>query len=173
MSVFEIIVHTLSLIASFATIIACIPIFIAFHSYLKNLLKGSRLLISTKFLYPTSDISKIEINLQNKTNRLFYITNLYLLIGETKFTILKQTHLNIDTPHPPIKIEPYQLITIEGACHITNDCDFNIPSKLIINVANKNFCYDIELLHNQLCHTNYCKNSNHRKRKYRNNHTDY
>lgn len=172
MSVFDIIVKSFSLAASIATIVACVPLFIAYANYRKNLLKGNRLVISTKFLYPIGDILKIEINLQNKTNRLFYITNLYLLIGENKFTILKQIHLNIDTPHSPIKIEPYQFITIEGVCHIVNNCDFNVPSKLVVSVVNKNFCYDIKLLHNQLCHTNYCKNSNHRKRKYRNNHTD-
>lgn len=159
--------NVLSICASIATIIACIPIFIAFISYLKNLVKGNRIIISTKFLKRFSNTPKIEINIQNKTNRAFYITRLSLLIGKIEIPILKQIHLNIDTPHSPIKIEPYQFISIDGFCHIANDSDFNVPCKLIISVANKNFFYDIKLLDNEQYNAHYCKHykSNNRNNK--------
>lgn len=159
MNGFEITVNIFSFLASIATLIACVPIFIAFVNYCKNIVTGNRLLVCTKFLsnlgaYPDD----FEIYLQNKTNRIFYITRISLIINNKKVEILKEIDQKRKIELPPIKIEPYQITTIKGMCEIHSFCGNNTPAILVISIPGKNFYYDTLLLNKQQYQASYCKN---------------
>ncbi len=160
MSVFDIVVKSFSLAASIAAIIACVPIFIAFVNYLRNLISGKRIKVSTFFRAGFgSNPDDFEIELQNQTDRMFYITKLHLIICGKKIELLKEIHLNIETQFSPIKIDPYQITTIKGMCNIHSICDESTPVLLVISIPGKDFCYDILLKNKQQYNARYSKYS--------------
>lgn len=154
----DITANILSIISSIAAIIACVPIFIAFVNYCKNIVTGNRLLVCTKFLHKTgANPDDFEIYLQNKTNRIFYVTSISLIINKKEVEILKEIDQKRKIELPPIKIEPYQITTIKGMCEIHSFCDDNTPAILVISIPGKNFHYDTLLLNKQQYQASYCK----------------
>ncbi|MDE7191235.1 MAG: hypothetical protein K2O35_02010 [Clostridia bacterium] len=163
MNGFEFAVNVLSIIASGATIIACIPIFVAFVNYLRNLVSSKRLKISTLFRAGFgSNPDNFEIELQNQTNRKFYITKIHLIICGKEIELLKEILPHNETQFSPIEIAPYQITTIKGMCNIHSVCDENTHVILAVSIPGKCFYYDTLLKNKQSYnahHRKYSKNN--------------
>lgn len=127
-----------SLIASCISIFTLVPMAIAFVVWLRNLTckKTINPLITLQQPQVVSGhgelIANIDISFRNLSNRTFYISDIYISDNGKRIELWErlQAYSNKYATHYPLKVEPYQPITL--LCATFTKYGFTFPQQIML-----------------------------------------
>ncbi len=144
-------VDIMSIIASSISIVTFITLLFSIVSWICNLTRKNTINPNINLIPPHfvkghgKYIADIDIFFYNKSNRTFYIRDIYIQCNKKRIEIYKrqEAYERVFLQIFPIKVEPYQPITLAGACYVLSSFSFPNQIELKITIGKRTLTYPI------------------------------